>query len=71
MVFLLSTGSDPFEAFQRFANEMGKTDKLRCISLGQGQGPAAEKVIALGAVKGDWIFLQVCTMELHVNETFI
>jgi len=66
MVFLLSTGSDPFEAFHCFANEMGKMDKLRCISLGQGQGPVAEKMISLGAVKGDWVFLQVCSVKLCI-----
>ena len=63
VVFLLSTGSDPFEAFHRFANELEKMDKLQCISLGQGQGPVAEKMISLGAVKGDWVFLQVCTVK--------
>ena len=71
VVFLLSTGSDPFEAFHCFANEMGKTDKLRFISLGQGQGPVAENMISLGAVTGDWVFLQVCTVNLHINEAFI
>jgi dynein heavy chain len=71
VVFLLSTGSDPFEAFQCFANEVGKMDKLQCISLGQGQAPAAEKMISLGAVKGDWVFLQVCTVEFHIDETFV
>lgn len=71
MVFLLSTGSDPFEAFHCFANEMGKLDKLRCISLGQGQEPAAENMISLGAVKGDWVFLQVFTAKLHINKPFI
>jgi dynein heavy chain len=68
MVFLLSTGSDPCEAFHCFANEMGKVDKLWCISLGQGQGPVAEKMISLGAVKGDWLFLQVCTVKLRIME---
>lgn len=71
MVFLLSTGSDPFEAFYCFANEMGKMDKLRCISLGQRQEPVAENMISLGAIKGDWVFLQVCTAKLHINEAFI
>ena len=33
--------------------------RVHSISLGQGQGPVAEKLIA-GAVKsGDWVFLQV------------
>ena len=33
---------------------------MQAISLGQGQGPVAEKLIA-GAIKnGDWVFLQNC-----------
>jgi len=71
VVFLLSTGSDPFETLHCFASEMGKMDKLRCISLGQGQGPVAENMISLGAVQGDWVFLQVCTVKLCINEAFI
>jgi hypothetical protein len=71
MVFLLSAGSDPFESFHCFANEMGKTDKLRCISLGQGQESVAENIISLGAIKGDWVFLQVCKVKLNINEAFI
>lgn len=58
-MFVLSTGSDPFGAFQKFATEMGVRDKVRSISLGQGQGPVAEKMIMAAKPKGDWIFLQV------------
>lgn len=56
---MLSTGSDPFGAFQRFALEMGYKDRIQAISLGQGQGPVAERLIEEGLPKGDWIFLQV------------
>lgn len=59
LVFVLSTGSDPFGAFQKFATEMGVRDKVHSISLGQGQGPVAEKMINAARPKGDWIFLQV------------
>lgn len=59
LVFILSPGSDPFIAFQKFAAELGMTDKLHAISLGQGQGPSAEKLINEGKTRGDWIFLQV------------
>lgn len=59
MVFVLSTGSDPFGAFQRFATEMGVIEKVRSISLGQGQGPVAEKMIHEAIESGEWIFLQV------------
>lgn len=60
LVFVLSTGSDPFGAFQRFAADMGKTKNYQSISLGQGQGPVAEKMIATAKSKGDWVFLQNC-----------
>lgn len=54
------TGSDPFNAFQRFANEMGFSEKYDSISLGQGQGPVAEGHIRTGTVEGRWVFLQNC-----------
>jgi dynein heavy chain len=59
LLFLLSSGSDPFEAFQHFASEVGYKDKTQSISLGQGQGPLAEKMISLARVRGDWVFIQV------------
>lgn len=68
---MLSTGSDPFEAFKRFASEMSYKDKIRSASLGQGQGPVAEKIIFLGVTKGEWIFIQVCILKLHVINPFI
>jgi len=59
LIFVLSTGSDPFGSFQKFANEMGYRERVKAISLGQGQGPIAEKLIEQGIKVGDWIFLQV------------
>lgn len=59
LVFILSTGSDPFGSFQRFADEMGFRERIKSISLGQGQGPVAEKIIEQGLERGDWVFLQV------------
>ncbi|XP_052130991.1 dynein axonemal heavy chain 6 [Frankliniella occidentalis] len=60
LIFVLSTGSDPFGSFQRFAHEMGNRDKVQAISLGQGQGPIAEKMIRSASLRGDWVFLQNC-----------
>ncbi|XP_043266980.1 dynein axonemal heavy chain 6 [Venturia canescens] len=60
LVFVLSTGSDPFGAFQRFAGETGFSDKYESISLGQGQGPIAESLVKRGTMEGLWIFLQNC-----------
>lgn len=65
-MFVLSTGSDPFVAFQRFATDMGMRDRVHSISLGQGQGPVAEKMIMSAKPKGDWIFLQVLMTNLLI-----
>lgn len=59
LVFVLSPGSDPFGAFQRFAAEMGYKERILAISLGQGQGPVAAKLIEQGTANGEWVFLQV------------
>lgn len=60
LVYILSTGSDPMGAFLRFSREMGMTSKVQSISLGQGQGPVAEKLINAATKIGEWVFLQNC-----------
>lgn len=60
LIFILSTGSDPMAAFLRFCADMQFMDKFYSISLGQGQGPAAELLIAKGRTLGHWVFLQNC-----------
>jgi dynein heavy chain len=60
LVFILSSGSDPMGAFLRFAKEMGKSNRVQSISLGQGQGPVAERMIATAIKNGEWVFLQNC-----------
>lgn len=59
LVFILSPGSDPMSQFQRFAKERNYADRVHSVSLGQGQGPTAEKLINVAAKTGDWVFLQV------------
>ena len=34
--------------------------RIHAISLGQGQGPVAEKMVANATKNGDWVFLQNC-----------
>uniref|UniRef100_A0A8C8RP36 Dynein axonemal heavy chain 6 n=1 Tax=Pelusios castaneus TaxID=367368 RepID=A0A8C8RP36_9SAUR len=64
LVFILSTGSDPMGAFQRFAKERGYSERVRSISLGQGQGPIAEKMIKDAMRTGNWVFLQNCHLAV-------
>jgi len=46
LVFVLSAGSDPMDDFRRFADSVGMGNKFKPISLGEGQGPKAEKIIS-------------------------
>ncbi|KAG1679671.1 hypothetical protein FOA52_006190 [Chlamydomonas sp. UWO 241] len=62
IIFILSTGADPTAMLQRFAERKGWTpgERLHMISLGQGQGPIAEMLMAQAAAAGDWVCLQNC-----------
>ena len=40
---------------------------IQAISLGQGQGPVAEKLIASAVKVGDWVFLQVIDWVFLIN----
>jgi dynein heavy chain len=60
LIFILSSGSDPMNSLQKFANEKDFIEKLFSISLGQGQGPAAEALLNKGRNNGEWIYLQNC-----------
>lgn len=64
LIFILSTGSDPMGAFQRFAKERGCLDRVESISLGQGQGPIAETMIHAALKSGKWVFLQNCHLAV-------
>eukprot|EP00958_Prasinococcus_capsulatus_P007761 scaffold712_cov404-Prasinococcus_capsulatus_cf.AAC.19 len=65
IIFILSSGADPISQLQRFAERRGWTPghRLHLISLGQGQGPTAERLISRAMESGDWVCLQNCHLS--------
>lgn len=59
LIFVLSTGTDPAAELYKFADRMKFSKRMFSISLGQGQGPRAEKMIKDGIELGNWVFFQV------------
>jgi len=62
LVFILSPGSDPFSALNKFA--VDKRKELKSKSLGQGQGDAARDTILEAIPNGDWVVLQNCHLAV-------
>lgn len=58
LVFILSPGSDPISSVLKFADSLRQ--KVETISLGQGQGPIAERMIVRAREAGSWVVLQNC-----------
>jgi dynein heavy chain len=58
IIFILTTGADPTRMLLDFAGV--KKKKFEIVSLGQGQGPRAEALIATAKKSGDWVVLQNC-----------
>ena len=65
LVFILSAGSDPMAAITKFGNDVGAN--RQSISLGQGQGVKAEKMIDRAYKDGSWVILQNC----HLAESWM
>ncbi|KAK8888171.1 hypothetical protein M9Y10_039235 [Tritrichomonas musculus] len=60
IIFILSSGTDPAQDVQNFATQQGFLDKLKSLSLGQGQGEKAAEMIENGRQEGFWVVLQNC-----------
>jgi dynein heavy chain len=64
IIFVLSPGADPITYLLGLAKSKGMDQRLKIISLGQGQGRIAEKLIEGGHRNGDWVCLQNCHLSV-------
>jgi dynein heavy chain len=60
IIFVLSPGADPISDLIKLAKDIDMYDRMKTLSLGQGQGKRAEKMIEQGRMNGGWVCLQNC-----------
>merc|ERR1711871_307221 len=64
LIFVLTTGADPTKMFYEFAKGMRMGSKCNVLSLGQGQGPIATRLVEDAVQSGGWVFLQNCHLYI-------
>jgi hypothetical protein len=57
-------GADPMSDLLKLADEMKFSRRFEKVSLGQGQGPKAEKLLLAGMEQGLWVCLQNCHLAV-------
>ncbi|CAK9050575.1 Dynein axonemal heavy chain 1 (Axonemal beta dynein heavy chain 1) (Ciliary dynein heavy chain 1) (Heat shock regulated protein 1) (HSRF-1) (hDHC7) [Durusdinium trenchii] len=67
LIFILSPGTDPVSDVIAFADKLGMLKRFESISLGQGQGPKAMKLIETAQGGGGWVLLSNC----HLMESWM
>ncbi|TPX37396.1 hypothetical protein SeMB42_g06902, partial [Synchytrium endobioticum] len=61
VVFVLSPGADPQTDLQKLAEQLGYGgNRLKFLSLGQGQAPIALQLLETAVARGQWLMLQNC-----------
>lgn len=60
LIFLLSQGDDPTEMILEFAQRRDMHKRIYTLSLGQHQGPVAERQLLVAIDRGSWVLLQNC-----------
>jgi dynein heavy chain len=65
LVFILSPGADPMAQLLKFSQDKGfDGNKFNAISLGQGQGIIAARMINEAQTNGSWVCLQNCHLAV-------